>query len=77
MNDASMLSQLLFSNSQYALDLTKGLVNAEGGPLINSKLGKSQLEQKQVSSVQIIPVNISEAVRIQILLGFGMCLFHR
>ena len=39
-----MLSQLLFSNSQGALALTKGLVNIEGGPLINSKLGKSQLE---------------------------------
>ena len=72
-----MLSQLLFSNSQCALDLTKGLVNAESSPLINSKLGKFQLEQKQVSSVQIIPVNISEAVRIQILPRFGMCLFHR
>ena len=44
MDDASILSQSLFSNSQGALDLIKGLVNIEGGPLINSKLGKSQLE---------------------------------
>ena len=72
-----MICQLLFNNSQDALDLTKGLVIIEGCPLINSKLGKSQLEQKQVSSVQIIPVNISESVRIQTLLIFGMCLFHR
>ena len=72
-----MIIQLLFSNSQGAFDLTKGLVNTKSDPLINSKLGKFQLEQKQVSSVQIIPVNISESVRIQTLLIFGMCLFHR
>ena len=41
-----MLSQLLFSKSQGALYLTKGLVNAKDGPLIDSKLGKSQLVQK-------------------------------
>ena len=41
-----MLSQLLFSKSQGALYLKKGLVNAKGGPLIDSKLGKSQLVQK-------------------------------
>ena len=46
MDDASMLSQLLFSKSQGALYLKKGLVNAKGGPLIDSKLGKSQLVQK-------------------------------
>lgn len=35
MDYSSMLSQLLFSNPQGALDLAKGLVNAEGGPLID------------------------------------------
>merc|ERR1719183_1792019 len=30
-----MLSQLLFNNPQGALDLAKGLVNAEGGPMID------------------------------------------
>ena len=35
MDYSSMLSQLLFNNPQGALDLAKGLVNAEGGPLID------------------------------------------
>ena len=36
MDYSSILSrQLLFNNPQGALDLAKGLVNAEGGPLID------------------------------------------
>lgn len=35
MDYSSMLSQLLFNNPQGALDLAKGLVNVEGGPLID------------------------------------------
>jgi len=35
MDYSQMLSQLLFNNPQGALDLAKGLVNAEGGPLID------------------------------------------
>jgi clathrin heavy chain len=35
MDYSNMLNQLLFSNPQGALDLAKGLVNAEGGPLID------------------------------------------
>ncbi|KAK1738554.1 clathrin heavy chain [Skeletonema marinoi] len=35
MDYSSMLSQLLFSNPQGALDLAKGLVSADGGPLID------------------------------------------
>eukprot|EP00590_Aulacoseira_subarctica_P006793 CAMPEP_0172414528 /NCGR_PEP_ID=MMETSP1064-20121228/1169_1 /TAXON_ID=202472 /ORGANISM="Aulacoseira subarctica , Strain CCAP 1002/5" /LENGTH=1718 /DNA_ID=CAMNT_0013151243 /DNA_START=102 /DNA_END=5258 /DNA_ORIENTATION=+ len=35
MDYSSMLSQLMFSNPQGALDLAKGLVSAEGGPLID------------------------------------------
>ena len=35
MDYSQMLNQLLFSNPQGALDLAKGLVNAEGGPLID------------------------------------------
>lgn len=35
MDYSSMLNQLLFNNPQGALDLAKGLVNAEGGPLID------------------------------------------
>jgi len=35
MDYSSMLSQLLFNNPQGALDLAKGLVNADGGPLID------------------------------------------
>ncbi len=35
MDYSGLLSQLLFSNPQGALDLAKGLVNAEGGPLID------------------------------------------
>jgi len=35
MDYSSMLSQLLFNNPQGALDLAKGLVNAEGGSLID------------------------------------------
>ena len=35
MDYSSMLSQLLFNNPQGALDLAKGLVSAEGGPLID------------------------------------------
>lgn len=35
MDYSSMLSQLLFNNPEGALDLAKGLVNAEGGPLID------------------------------------------
>merc|ERR1719343_1678291 len=35
MDYSSMLNNLLFSNPQGALDLAKGLVSAEGGPLIN------------------------------------------
>lgn len=35
MDYSTMLNQLLFSNPQGALDLAKGLVNAEGGPLID------------------------------------------
>jgi len=35
MDYSTMLSQLLFNNPQGALDLAKGLVNAEGGPLID------------------------------------------
>ena len=44
MDDASILSQLVFINSHGALDLTKGLVNIKGSSLINSKLDKYQLE---------------------------------
>ena len=47
MDDVSMIIQLLFSNSQGALDLTKGLVNTKSDPLINSKLGKSQPVQNK------------------------------
>jgi len=32
---STMLSQFLFNNPQGALDLAKGLVNAEGGPLVD------------------------------------------
>ena len=35
MDYSPMLSQLMFNNPQGALDLAKGLVNAEGGPLID------------------------------------------
>ena len=35
MDFTSMLNQLLFNNPQGALDLAKGLVNAEGGPMID------------------------------------------
>lgn len=35
MDYSNMLNQLLFSNPAGALDLAKGLVNAEGGPLID------------------------------------------
>lgn len=35
MDYSQMLNNLLFSNPQGALDLAKGLVNAEGGPLID------------------------------------------
>lgn len=35
MDYTNMLNQLLFNNPQGALDLAKGLVNAEGGPLID------------------------------------------
>ncbi|CAB9523353.1 Clathrin heavy chain 1 [Seminavis robusta] len=35
MDYSNMLNQLLFNNPQGALDLAKGLVNAEGGPLID------------------------------------------
>ena len=35
MDYGTMLSQLLFNNPQGALDLAKGLVSAEGGPLID------------------------------------------
>jgi clathrin heavy chain len=35
MDYSNMLNQLLFSNPQGALELAKGLVNAEGGPLID------------------------------------------
>jgi clathrin heavy chain len=35
MDYSSMLSQLLFNNPQGALDLAKGLVSADGGPLID------------------------------------------
>ena len=35
MDYSQMLNQLLFNNPQGALDLAKGLVNAEGGPLID------------------------------------------
>jgi len=35
MDYSSMLNQLLFNNPQGALDLAKGLVSAEGGPLID------------------------------------------
>jgi clathrin heavy chain len=35
MDYSTMLNQLLFNNPQGALDLAKGLVNAEGGPLID------------------------------------------
>lgn len=35
MDYSGMLNQLLFNNPQGALDLAKGLVNAEGGPLID------------------------------------------
>jgi clathrin heavy chain len=35
MDYSQMLNQLLFSNPKGALDLAKGLVNAEGGPLID------------------------------------------
>merc|ERR1719343_255101 len=35
MDYSQMLSQLLFNNPQGALDLAKGLVSAEGGPLID------------------------------------------
>jgi len=35
MDYSGMLSQLLFNNPQGALDLAKGLVSAEGGPLID------------------------------------------
>ena len=43
MEYSSMLSQLLFSNLWSALDLATFLVNAESGPLIESKLSKAQL----------------------------------
>ena len=46
MDDISMLIQLLFRNSQGALDLTKGFVNTNSDPLIDSKFGKSQPVQK-------------------------------
>ena len=46
MDGASMLSQLLFRNSQGTLDLTKGLVNTNSDLLIDSKFGKSQPVQK-------------------------------
>lgn len=35
MDYSSMLNQLLFNNPQGALDLAKGLVNAQGGPMID------------------------------------------
>jgi clathrin heavy chain len=35
MDFSQMLNQLLFNNPQGALDLAKGLVNAEGGPMID------------------------------------------
>ena len=52
---SSIFSQLLFSNPRDTFDLVKGLVNTESGPLIEYKVGKSQLEQK-------LPVDTIESI---------------
>lgn len=49
MDYSSLLSQLMYSNPQGALDLAKGLVNVEGGPLIDIQATAEQfLSQNRV-----------------------------
>ena len=60
MDYSSTLSQLLFSKTQGALDLSKGLVNAECCLLVDSNFSKVKLVQKLTTYAIEIFINAKD-----------------
>jgi clathrin heavy chain len=71
MDYSSMLSQLLFNNPQGALDLAKGLVSAEGGPLIDIQqtaeafLSSNRVQETTAFLLEALKDNKSEHAYLQ------------
>ena len=71
MDYSQMLNQLLFSNPQGALDLAKGLVNAENGPLIDIQataeafLSSNRVQETTAFLLEALKENKSEHAYLQ------------
>ncbi|GKY91971.1 hypothetical protein MPSEU_000168700 [Mayamaea pseudoterrestris] len=71
MDYAQMLNQLLFSNPGAALELAKGLVNAEGGPLIDIQataeafLSSNRIQETTAFLLEALKDNKSEHAYLQ------------
>jgi len=71
MDYSQMLNNLLFSNPQGALDLAKGLVNAEGGPLIDIQataeafLSSNRVQETTAFLLEALKENKSEHAYLQ------------
>jgi len=71
MDYSSMLNQLLFNNPQGALDLAKGLVNAEGGTLIDIQataeafLSSNRVQETTAFLLEALKENKSEHAYLQ------------
>mmetsp|Transcript_6616 Transcript_6616/g.19405 ORF Transcript_6616/g.19405 Transcript_6616/m.19405 type:complete len:1731 (-) Transcript_6616:203-5395(-) len=71
MDYSSMLSNLLFNNPQGALDLAKGLVSAEGGPLIDIQqtaeafLSSNRVQETTAFLLEALKDNKSEHAYLQ------------
>jgi clathrin heavy chain len=71
MDYSAMLSQLLFNNPQGALDLAKGLVSADGGPLIDIQqtaeafLSSNRVQETTAFLLEALKDNKSEHAYLQ------------
>jgi clathrin heavy chain len=71
MDYSQMLNQLLFNNPQGALDLAKGLVNADGGPLIDIQqtaeafLSSNRVQETTAFLLEALKDNKSEHAYLQ------------
>jgi len=71
MDYSGMLNQLLFNNPQGALDLAKGLVNADGGPLIDiqataeSFLSSNRIQETTAFLLEALKDNKAEHAYLQ------------
>jgi clathrin heavy chain len=71
MDYSTMLSQLLFNNPQGALDLAKGLVSADGGPLIDIQqtaeafLSSNRVQETTAFLLEALKDNKSEHAYLQ------------